>query len=70
MAQLRKPFPAAVDGVALVLGPREQHHLRGRLNSAVHSVLGCTLMMVGVVTLTGPDSATGLIDERESLRRG
>jgi uncharacterized protein len=58
--------PAAVAGVALVT--QLEHHIsEERLNSLVYAVLGGTLLMVGVVTLTRALILRGLIDERESF---
>lgn len=56
--------PAAVAGVALV-SVLEEHISEDRLNSLVYAVLGGTLLMVGVVTLTRALILRGLIDERE-----
>src|ERR1700753_1973803 len=56
--------PAALAGVALV-SVLEDHISEARLNSLVYAVLGGTLLMVGVVTLTRALILRGLIDERE-----
>lgn len=56
--------PAAVAGVALV-SVLEQQVSEDRLNSLVYAVLGGTLLMVGVVTLTRALVLRNLIDERE-----
>src|SRR5215510_6019378 len=56
--------PAAVAGVVLV-SVLEAHISEDRLNSLVYAVLGGTLLMVGVVTLTRALILKGLIDERE-----
>jgi uncharacterized membrane protein YfcA len=56
--------PAAVAGVAFI-SVLESHISEDRLNSLVYAVLGGTLLMVGVVTLTRALVLRGLIDERE-----
>jgi uncharacterized membrane protein YfcA len=56
--------PAAVAGVAFI-SVLEEHISKDRLNSLVYAVLGGTLLMVGVVTLTRALILRGLIDERE-----
>ncbi len=56
--------PAAVAGVALV-SVLESHVSEDRLNSLVYAVLGGTLLMVGVVTLTRALILRNLIDERD-----
>jgi uncharacterized membrane protein YfcA len=56
--------PAAVAGVALV-SVLESHVSEERLNSRVYAVLGGTLLMVGVVTLTRALILRNLIDERD-----
>jgi uncharacterized membrane protein YfcA len=58
--------PAAVAGVALVT-QLEHHVSEERLNSLVYAVLGGTLLMVGVVTLTRALILRGLIDERDDF---
>jgi uncharacterized membrane protein YfcA len=58
--------PAAVSGVALV-SVLEQHVSEERLNSLVYAVLGGTLLMVGVITLTRALILRNLIEERESF---
>ena len=45
--------PAAVLGVAIV-SVLQDHIGEDRLDSLVYAVLGGTLLMVGVITLTGP----------------
>src|ERR1700759_5680720 len=56
--------PAAIAGVGLV-SILEDHISEDRLNSLVYAVLGGTLLMVGVVTLTRALILRGLIDERD-----
>ncbi|MFN8217610.1 MAG: sulfite exporter TauE/SafE family protein [Solirubrobacterales bacterium] len=56
--------PAAVSGVALV-SLLEQHISEDNLNSLVYAVLGGTLLMVGIVTLTRALILRDLIDERD-----
>lgn len=56
--------PAAVTGVALV-SLLERHISEDRLNSLVYAVLGGTLLMVGVITLTRALILRNLIDERD-----
>ncbi len=56
--------PAAVGGVALV-SVLEQHVSEDRLNSLVYAVLGGTLLVVGIITLTRALLLRSLIDERE-----
>jgi uncharacterized membrane protein YfcA len=56
--------PAAVAGVALV-SVLERHVSEDRLNSLVYAVLGGTLLMVGVITLTRALILRNLIDERD-----
>jgi uncharacterized membrane protein YfcA len=56
--------PAAVGGVALV-SLLEQHISEDRLDSLVYAVLGGTLLMVGVITLTRALILRDLIDERD-----
>src|SRR5262249_26032114 len=56
--------PAAVSGVALgsVL---EQHVSEDRLNSLVYAVLGGTLLMVGIITLSRALILRNLVEERD-----
>ncbi len=56
--------PAAVLGVALV-SVLEKHIGEDRLDSLVYAVLGGTLLMVGVITLTRALILRDLIDERD-----
>lgn len=56
--------PAAVGGVALV-SLLEQQISEDRLDSLVYAVLGGTLLMVGVITLTRALILRDLIDERD-----
>jgi len=56
--------PAAVSGVALV-SILEQHVSEDRLNSLVYAVLGGTLLVVGIITLTRALLLGNLIDERD-----
>jgi uncharacterized membrane protein YfcA len=56
--------PAAVSGVALV-SLLEQHVSEDRLNSLVYAVLGGTLLMVGIITLTRALVLRNLIEERD-----
>jgi uncharacterized protein len=56
--------PAAVGGVALV-SVLEQHVSEDRLDALVYAVLGGTLLMVGVITLTRALILRDLIDERD-----
>jgi uncharacterized membrane protein YfcA len=56
--------PAAIAGVAFI-SVLEDHISEDRLNSLVYAVLGGTLLMVGVVTLTRALILRGLIDERD-----
>lgn len=56
--------PAAVTGVALV-SLLEQHVSEDRLNSLVYAVLGGTLLMVGIITLTRALVLRSLIEERD-----
>lgn len=58
--------PAAVAGVALIAVVR-QHVSEARMDELLYAVLGGTLLMVGVVTLTRALILRGLIDERESF---
>jgi uncharacterized membrane protein YfcA len=58
--------PAAVAGVALV-SVLEAHISEDRLNSLVYAVLGGTLLMVGVVTLTRALILSDLIEERDDF---
>jgi uncharacterized membrane protein YfcA len=56
--------PAAVSGVALV-SLLERHVSEDRLNSLVYAVLGGTLLMVGIITLTRALILRNLIEERD-----
>ncbi len=56
--------PAAVIGVAIV-SVLEQHVNPDRLDSIVYAVLGGTLLMVGVITLTRALILRNLVDERD-----
>jgi uncharacterized membrane protein YfcA len=56
--------PAAVGGVALV-SLIQDHIGEDRLDSLVYAVLGGTLLMVGVVTLTRALILRNLVDERD-----
>lgn len=56
--------PAAVGGVALV-SVIQDHIGEARLDSLVYAVLGGTLLMVGVVTLTRAVILRNLVDERD-----
>jgi uncharacterized membrane protein YfcA len=56
--------PAAIAGVALV-SVLERHIGEDRLDSLVYAVLGGTLLMVGVVTLTRALILRDLVDERD-----
>ncbi len=56
--------PAAVAGIAVVSVVQE-HVSEARLDSLIYAVLGGTLLMVGVVTLTRALILRGLIDERD-----
>jgi uncharacterized membrane protein YfcA len=56
--------PAAIAGVALV-SVLERHIGEARLDSLVYAVLGGTLLMVGVVTLTRALILRDLVDERD-----
>jgi uncharacterized membrane protein YfcA len=56
--------PAAIAGVALV-SVLERHIGEERLDSLVYAVLGGTLLMVGVVTLTRALILRDLVDERD-----
>jgi len=56
--------PAAVTGVALV-SVLERHVSEDRLNSLVYAVLGGTLLMVGIITLTRALVLRNLIEERD-----
>jgi uncharacterized membrane protein YfcA len=56
--------PAAVAGVALV-SVLEHHVSEDRLDSLVYAVLGGTLLMVGVVTLTRALILRDLVEERD-----
>jgi uncharacterized membrane protein YfcA len=56
--------PAAVTGVALV-SVLQDHIGEERLNSLVYAVLGGTLLMVGVITLTRALILRSLIEERD-----
>jgi uncharacterized membrane protein YfcA len=56
--------PAAVAGVALVSYVQDQVG-EDRLNELVYAVLGGTLLMVGVITLTRALILRNLIDERD-----
>jgi uncharacterized protein len=61
--------PAAVAGVALV-SVLERHVGQDRLDSLVYAVLGGTLLMVGVVTLTRALILRNLVDERDRFEIG
>jgi len=56
--------PAAVAGVAIV-SELEKHIGEERLDSLVYAVLGGTLLMVGVITLTRALILRSLVDERD-----
>ena len=56
--------PAAVGGVALV-SVIQDHIGEARLDSLVYAVLGGTLLMVGVITLTRAVILRNLVDERD-----
>jgi uncharacterized membrane protein YfcA len=56
--------PAAVGGVALV-SVIEQHVGEDRLDSLVYAVLGGTLLMVGLITLTRALILRNLVEERD-----
>ena len=56
--------PAALAGIGVV-SIIEQHVSEDRLNELLYAVLGGTLLMVGVVTLTRALILRSLIDERE-----
>jgi uncharacterized protein len=56
--------PAAVIGVAIV-SVLENHIGEDRLDSLVYAVLGGTLLMVGVITLTRALILRNLVDERD-----
>jgi uncharacterized protein len=56
--------PAAVAGVAIV-SVLERHIGEDRLDSLVYAVLGGTLLMVGVITLTRALILRDLVDERD-----
>jgi uncharacterized membrane protein YfcA len=56
--------PAAVLGVAIV-SVLEKHIGEDRLDSLVYAVLGGTLLMVGVITLTRALILRNLVDERD-----
>ncbi len=56
--------PAAVAGVAIV-SELEKHIGEDRLDSLVYAVLGGTLLMVGVITLTRALILRNLVDERD-----
>jgi uncharacterized protein len=56
--------PAAVAGVAVV-SVLENHIGEDRLDSLVYAVLGGTLLMVGVITLTRALILRNLVDERD-----
>jgi len=56
--------PAAIAGVALV-SVLERHIGEDRLDSLVYAVLGGTLLMVGVITLTRALILRDLVDERD-----
>jgi uncharacterized membrane protein YfcA len=56
--------PAAVIGVAIV-SILEQHVDPERLDSLIYAVLGGTLLMVGVITLTRALILRNLVDERD-----
>jgi uncharacterized membrane protein YfcA len=56
--------PAAVIGVAIV-SVLESHIGEDRLDSLVYAVLGGTLLMVGVITLTRALILRNLVDERD-----
>jgi uncharacterized membrane protein YfcA len=58
--------PAAVAGVGLV-SVLERHVDPERLDSLVYAVLGGTLLMVGVVTLTRALILRGLVEERDGF---
>jgi hypothetical protein len=58
--------PAAVAGVAVV-SVLERHVGPERLDSLVYAVLGGTLLMVGIVTLTRALILRGLVDERDGF---
>jgi len=56
--------PAAVGGVAIV-SVLEKHVGEARLDSLVYAVLGGTLLMVGIITLTRALILRNLVDERD-----
>src|SRR4051794_40118654 len=56
--------PAAIAGVGLV-SVLEQHVSEDRLDSLVYAVLGGTLLMVGVITLTRALILRDLVEERD-----
>lgn len=56
--------PAAISGVALVSVVKD-HIGEDRLDSLVYAVLGGTLLMVGIVTLTRALILRNLVDERD-----
>lgn len=56
--------PAAVAGVAIV-SELQKHIGEDRLDSLVYAVLGGTLLMVGVITLTRALILRNLVDERD-----
>lgn len=58
--------PAAVGGVALI-SVLERHIDAAKLDSLIYGVLGGTLLMVGVITLTRALILRGLIEEREGF---
>jgi uncharacterized membrane protein YfcA len=56
--------PAAIAGVAIV-SVLERHIGEDRLDSLVYAVLGGTLLMVGIITLTRALILRNLVDERD-----
>lgn len=56
--------PAAIAGVAIV-SALKQHIGEDRLDSLVYAVLGGTLLMVGIITLTRALILRNLVDERD-----
>jgi uncharacterized membrane protein YfcA len=61
--------PAAVLGVAIV-SVLEKHIGEDRLDSLVYAVLGGTLLMVGIITLTRALILRNLVDERDRFEVG
>jgi uncharacterized protein len=61
--------PAAVLGVAIV-SVLERHIGEDRLDSLVYAVLGGTLLMVGIITLTRALILRNLVDERDRFEVG